>query len=182
MADAVKTRIVLIDGFSVETTDAGAQALEKLTKTIAEKDAALADADKTHADAIAAKDEDIGKLKADLKTAQDAANVDIDQLVADRAALVDQVRAIDAKIDPKGKSDADLRKAAVATRLGDEMVKDASDAEVLGMFKAVTKDARPADPVRQAMKDAPSPASAEAAHKAMTDHLTSAWAPSKGVN
>lgn len=175
-------RTVVVGDEAVETTDAGARAIDKLKAQIVAKDAAISDAAKAHADTIAAKDEDIGKLKADLKAAQDAAKVDIDQLVADRAALVDQVRAIDAKIDPKGKSDADLRKAAVATRLGDEMVKDASDAEVLGMFKAVTKDARPADPVRQAMKDAPSPASAEAAHKAMTDHLTSAWAPSKGVN
>lgn len=174
-------RTVVVGDEAVETTDAGARAIEKLKAQIVAKDAEIRDNAKSHADAIAKKDEDIGTLKADLKSAQDAAKIDVDQLVADRAALVDQVRAVDAKIDPKGKTDADLRKAAVAARLGDEMVKDASEAEVLGMFKAIAKDAKPVDQVRQALKDSPAPATAEAAHKAMTDHLTRAWAP-KGVN
>jgi len=62
------------------------------------------------------------------------------------------VKAIDAKIDPTGKTDADLRKAAVSAKLGDEMVKDASDAEVAGMFKAIAKDIKAADPVRDALR------------------------------
>lgn len=175
MADAVKTRIVLIDGLSVETTDAGAQALEKLTKTIADKENALTDAAKAHAAAIAAKDECIGKLKADLKAAQDAAKIDVDKLVADRSDLVEQVKAIDAKIDAAGKTDADLRKAAVASRLGDEMVKDASEAEVLGMFKAIAKDAKPADPVRKAMQDGKTVEDINQAYAARDKALADAW-------
>jgi hypothetical protein len=67
------------------------------------------------------------------------------------------VKAIDAKIDPKGKSDADLRKAAVAAKLGDEMVKDASDDMIAGMFKAIAKDVKSADPFANAVKDGITP-------------------------
>lgn len=111
---------------------------------------ALADAKAEHKTAIEAKDEEIGTLKADLAAAKAAAVIDVDKLVADRSALVTQVKAIDAKIDPAGKSDAELRKAAVASRLGDEMVADAGESEINGMFKAIAKDAKPADPVRDA--------------------------------
>lgn len=148
---AENLRKVLVDGLQVETTDAGAAAIEKLTKDLASSAAKLADAVSAHNTAIAAKDEEIGKLKADLKTAQDAAKIDIDKLVADRAELVKAVNAIDARIDVAGKTDADLRKAAVASRLGDEMVKDVSDAEIVGMFKAIAKDTGSADPVRSAI-------------------------------
>lgn len=111
---------------------------------------ALADAKAEHKTAIEAKDEEIGTLKADLAAAKAAAVIDVDKLVADRSALVTQVKAIDAKIDPTGKTDAELRKAAVASRLGDEMVADAGESEINGMFKAIAKDAKPADPVRDA--------------------------------
>lgn len=150
---AENLRKVLVDGLQVETTDAGAAAIEKLTKDLASSAAKLADAVSAHNTAIATKDEEIGKLKADLKTAQDAAKIDIDKLVADRAELVEAVKAIDARIDVTGRTDAELRKAAVASRLGDEMVKDASDAEIVGMFKAIAKDTASADPVRGAISN-----------------------------
>lgn len=172
-------RMVVVGDEAVSTTDAGARAIEKLKSMVAAKDAAIADADKAHAAAIAAKDEEIGRLKVDLKAAQDAAKIDIDKLVADRAELVGKVRAIDAKIETAGKSDADLRKAAVAAKLGDDMVNGASDAEIAGMFKAIAKDAKPADPVALALKDAKPVADlraqAEAARAANLQSLRDAW-------
>lgn len=151
MSDALRT--VVVDGLSVSTTDQGAQAIDKLQKDKAALETRLADAEKVHQAAIAAKDEEIGKLKADLKAAQDAAKIDVDKLVADRVALVETVKAIDAKIETAGKTDAEIRKAAVAAKLGDEMVKDASEAEIAGMFKAIAKDAAAgADPLRDALK------------------------------
>ena len=113
---------------------------------------ALADAEAKLNSTIAAKDEEIGKLKAELADAKKAAEIDVDALVAARTELVAQVKAIDAKIEAKGMSDAELRKAAVAAKLGDEMVKDASEAEISGMFKAIAKDAKPADPVGEVFK------------------------------
>src|SRR5690554_5477387 len=114
---------------------------------------ALADAEAKLNSTIAAKDEEIGKLKAELADAKKAAEIDVDALVAARTELIAQVKAIDAKIDPKGLSDAELRKAAVAAKLGEEMVKDASDAEISGMFKAIVKGIKPADPVADAFRN-----------------------------
>ena len=88
-----------------------------------------------------------------LKAAQDAANIDVDALVAARTALVSQVKSLDSSIDPTGKTDAELRKAAVVAKLGDSAVADVSDAEVAGMFKALAAVAPAAkNPVADAMR------------------------------
>lgn len=191
MTDNLRT--VVVDGLSVQTTDQGAQAIDKLQKAIADAATKAAATDTAHAAALAAKDgviatkdEEIGTLKADLKKAQDAAlkPADIDKLVADRAALVGTVKALDAKIEVAGKSDADLRKAAVAAKLGDEMVKDASEAEIAGMFKALAKDIKPADPFAAAVKDGIQPTGdadkvVTDAYAAMVKDMQSAHQPAK---
>lgn len=153
MSDALRT--VVVDGLTVQTTDQGAQAITKLLKDLETSAAKLATLTSDHSASIAKKDEEIGTLKADLKKAQDAAPkpADLDKLVADRAALVSTIHAIDSKIEVSGKSDADLRKAAVTAKLGDDMVKDASDAEIAGMFKAIAKDVKSADPFRTVVQN-----------------------------
>lgn len=137
MADALRT--VIVDGLSVSTTDQGAQAITKLQKD-------LENSTKLHADAIAAKDaeikakdEEIGTLKAEKKRLEDAAPTpeQLDKMVADRAELVTLVKTIDSKIDTNGKTDAELRRSVVVAKMGDALVKDASDAEINGMFKAI---------------------------------------------
>lgn len=157
MSDALKTVVLGDKAVQVAITDVAA--IEAFKVDAAAK---LADAERAHAEAIAAKDaeiatksEEIGTLKADLKKAQDAAPKpeDLDKMVADRAALVTVVKAIDAGIEPAGKTDADLRKAAVKAKLGDEMVQDASDAEIAGMFRAIAKDAADSDQFAAAVKD-----------------------------
>jgi hypothetical protein len=146
------TRTVVVDGISIQTTDQGAEAITKLQGQITKLIGDAATAEATHKTTIEAKDGEIGTLKADLKKAQDAANVDVSKLVADRVALETQVRAIDGAIDPVGKTDEELRKATVAAKLGEDMVKDAQPAEIAGMFKALTKDAKPNDTVRDALR------------------------------
>lgn len=152
MSDALRT--VVVDGLSVQTTDQGAQAIEKLQKALADSAANIAKLTADNANAVAKKDEEIGTLKADKKKLEDAAPkpADIDRMVADRAALVTAAKAVDEKIVTDGKSDAEIRKAVVTARLGDEAVKDVSDAEITGMFKALTKDAKPNDTVRDALR------------------------------
>ncbi len=179
MSDVLRT--VVVDGLSVSTTDQGAQAIDKLTKDRDTATKALADANTAHAAAIAAKDEEIGTLKADLQKAKDAAPKpeQLDKLVADRAALVTTVKAIDSKIVVDGKTDADLRRAAVVSKLGDEIAKDASDAEIGGMFKAIAKDIKPVDPVRDVLRGGvqsnDARATVDQAHAAYVSHLTDAW-------
>lgn len=146
-------RTVMVDGLSVLATDQSAQAIEKLLKDREDARKLVADAETAHKAAIATKDEEIGKLKTELQQAKDAAPKpeQLDKLVADRAALVMVVKTIDAKIVVDGKSDAQLRKEAVAAKLGADFAKDASDAEIVGMFKTIAKDVKPVDPVRQAL-------------------------------
>lgn len=172
-------RTVVVDGLSVQTTDQGAQAITKLQKDLESSAAKLVDANTAHTAVLAAKDEEIGTLKADLKKAQDAAlkPEDVDRLVADRSTLIQTVKAIDSKIEIKG-TDADLRRAAVKSKLGDEMVKDASDAEISGMFKAIAKDAKPVDPFATVVKDGvktTDQSTANTAHAAMVTDMSTAW-------
>lgn len=142
-------KTVVLGDKAVQVADTDVALIEQYKTDMARK---LTDAESKHAAAIAAKDEDIGKLRADLATAQAAANIDVDSLVAARSELVGQVKAMDASIDPKGKTDAELRKAAVLAKLGDSIVKDASDAEITGMFKALAKDAATTNPVATALR------------------------------
>lgn len=151
---SMTNRTLMVDGLSVELADKDAQivqrAIDGFNKQIADLQAAAGE----HKVAIAAKDTEIGTLKVDLKKAQDAAlkPEDVDKLVADRAALVDTIKLIDSKIEIKG-SDADLRRAAVKAKLGDEMIKDASDDMITGMFRAIAKDAKPVDQFANVLKD-----------------------------
>ena len=111
----------------------------------------LADAEAAKKAAEEKKDEEIGELKAKLKKAEDAAIVDVDVLVAARSALVAQVKAVDAAIEVAGKSDAELRKLAVKSKLGDAAIADASDAEISGMFKVLAAGAGKSNPVADAI-------------------------------
>ncbi|MEH7876974.1 DUF2213 domain-containing protein [Rhizobium laguerreae] len=178
MTDALRT--VVVDGLSVQTTDQGAQAIAKLLKDLESSAAKIVSSDAAHATVIAAKDEEIGTLKAENQKLKDAAPkpADLDKLVADRAALVTTIKAIDSKIEVSGVSDSDLRRAAVKAKLGDEMVKDASDAEISGMFKAIAKDVKTADPFATVVKDGlkqADPSNSNAAHSAMVTDMSTAW-------
>jgi hypothetical protein len=178
MTEALRT--VVVDGLSVQTTDQGAQAITKLQKDLESSAAKITANDAAHAAALAKLQEDLGTLKAENQKLKDAAPkpADLDKLVADRAALVTTIKAIDSKIEVSGLSDADLRRAAVKAKLGDEMVKDASDAEITGMFKAIAKDVKSADPFAAVVKDGLKPvdgAPASTAHSAMVNDMASAW-------
>lgn len=147
MSDQLKTVVLGDKAVQVAVTDVAA--IEQYKADMQRK---LDDAEAAKKKSDEEKDEEIGKLKADLKKAKDEAIIDVDALVAARTELVAKVHAIDAKIDPAGKTDAELRKAAVAAKLGDEMIKGASEAEINGMFKAIAKDAKPHNPVADAIK------------------------------
>lgn len=179
MTDALRT--VVVDGLSVQTTDQGAQAITKLQKDLESSAAKFNAADAAHATALAAKDEEIGALKAENQKLKDGQlkPEDLDRMVSDRASLIETVKAIDSKIEIKG-SDTDLRRAAVKSKLGDEMVKDASDAEITGMFKAIAKDVKTAnaDPFRQVAKDGlhqPATNDATTAHAKMIADMSTAY-------
>ena len=108
-----------------------------------------------HATAIDAKDTAIGELKGKLADAEAKvlSDADIEARVTARAQLVADAKKIDPDLDPDGKSEAELKKAAVAKRFGKDSVIDASDAEISGMFKAAMATPDVNDKVRKALGD-----------------------------
>lgn len=155
MADS-NLRKVIVDGLSVETTDQGAQAIEKLTKQVgdamAAKDTLIAD----HAKAIAAKDAEIAKKDAEIDALKgkvmDAAA--LDAAVTARADLIAKAKTV-ADQDYTGKSEAEIRKMAVAKKFGDAAVADKSAEYIEARFDIAVGDSANVDPVRSAYKGAP---------------------------
>jgi uncharacterized protein len=104
---------------------------------------AAADADfiakmvKDHQAAMDAKDETIGELKAECAeaTAKILTDEAIDELVT-------------------AKAEATARREAVKAKFGDEAVKDATDAEIKGIYSVMDKAPAKVDPVRKALADA----------------------------
>ena len=142
MADAIQTRTVLIDGLSVVTTDAGAQALEKLQGQITDAQTALAAKDGE----LAAKDAKIAEMAN--ATLSDA---DLDAKVAARADLIGKAKAIAKDVETTGLSDAAIRKAVVVEVLGDAALTGKPDAYIDAYFDILSEDAAKDDPVADAL-------------------------------
>lgn len=143
-------KTVVLGDRAVQVADSDVLAIEQFKADAAQK---LADAKAENQKLADAKAEEIGALKVELKKAQDAAVIDVDALVEARTDLLNSVKAVDSAIEVKGKSDAELRKAAVVSKLGDAAVAGASDAEIKGMFTVIAKDAaKVQNPVHQAFK------------------------------
>lgn len=160
----IKLRTVVVGDQAVNTTDEGARAIEQLKGQITAKDAKIeADAD-AHSKAVAAKDAEIDSLKGKLKEAEGkipAADA-ISKLVADRVALEAKARAIVADVKADGLTDADLKKAVVAAKVGDEAIKDKAQAYIDARFDILaedaTKDDGAGDPVAAVIKSGITPA------------------------
>lgn len=186
MPDNLKT--VVVGDEAVSTTDEGARAIEKLKVKLADAQKALTDAADTHkaalstaeaahAKAIAAKDAEIDDLKGKVLSDED-----LNQRVTERAALIDTARKIVADIDVTNLGDADIRKAVVVAKLGDEM-KDKPEAYLDARFEILSEEIGRAgpDPFRKAMRDSPPPKAnnGETAHQAMVRDMTTAWTGKK---
>ena len=149
MADAIQTRTVLIDGLSVVTTDAGAQALEKLQGQITDGQTALAAKDGE----LAAKDGELAAKDAKIAEMANAtlSDADLDAKVAARADLIGKAKAIAKDVETTGLSDAAIRKAAVVEVLGDAALTGKSEAYVDARFDILSEDAAKGDPVADAL-------------------------------
>lgn len=136
-------RKVLVDGLQVETTDAGAQAIDKLQNALKDSAAKAESLVADHAKAIAAKDGELAKKDAEIDALKgkvlDAAA--IDKLVADRAALVATAKAIVADVKTDGLADADIRKAVVKAKLGDAAIDGKTEAYIDARFDILAEDA-----------------------------------------
>lgn len=169
---------VVIDGITIETTEAGKEAIDKLqgqlsdaNTKISELQGAATAAEKTHADAIAAKEAEITELKDAAPSAED-----MDKRIEARAALMNDAKlVVGDDFDAKGKTDAEIRKAVVTKSLGDDAVKEMDDAAIQGAYavviKQASKDHNPFAPSAQTT-DSGAPASPAAngdSYKTFTD-------------
>lgn len=136
---------IIIDGLPVNLGDEAAvrAVIAKLTDNAATAGTALADANAklaTETGKTAALEAQLSDAKAKLAPAS------LDKLVADRAAIVTQAKAIVADLDATGKTDAEIRRAVVTAKLGDKCPAD--DAAVAGAFAVLAAsgatDSKPA--------------------------------------
>lgn len=148
----INTRTVMVDGLSVVTTDAGAQAIDKLQRDLQTARTALSDAENKHVQALADKDKAIAKAEAerdDLK-GKVLTDADLDKRVQARADLLATAKAIH-DADYTGKSDDDVRKAVVLAKVGDAAVKDKPQAYIDARFDILAEDAKK-DPVNRVLR------------------------------
>lgn len=181
MSDALRT--VVVDGLSVQTTDQGAQAIAKLQADLVSSAAKLTDANTAHATAIAAKDADLAKKDAEIDglKAKQLSDADLDKRVAARADLIGKAKAIAKDVKTDGLSDAAIRKAAVASVLGDAAVADKSEAYIDARFDVLVEDAaKNADPFRRALQSQDrAPQINDNGQAAYEQRLSDAWKTKK---
>lgn len=153
MADYLRT--VIVDGLSVQTTDQGAQAIDKLTRQLSDSATTIQQLKDAHATALAGKDSELAKKDAEITKLNAAvlSDADIDKRVQARADLVGKAKSIQ-DADYSGKSEDEIRKSVVIAKLGDAAIAGQSDAYIKARFDIMVEDAAKgpgADPFRQHM-------------------------------
>ncbi|MCK2149524.1 DUF2213 domain-containing protein [Marinobacter alexandrii] len=140
---------VVLGDKAVQVAASDAPAIESFKAQMAD---AMKDAETKHTKAVEAKDAEIAKKQAEIddlkgKVLDDAA---LDKRVQERADLVGKAKTIAKDLKTTGVSDADIRKAAVVAKLGDEAVKDKPQAYIDARFDILVEDSasNPNDPLR----------------------------------
>lgn len=150
MADVL--RKLLVDGLTIEVTEQGAQAIEKLNGKLADAATATQALSDSHSAALAVKDAALSKLQAELDDAKTKilSDAQIDARVKERADLIGTAKTI-ADGDYTGKTVAEIRKTAVHAKLGDAAITGKDDAYIAVRFDILAEDAAKntgTDPVR----------------------------------
>jgi len=174
-------KTVTVDGIPIEVTDQGATVISTLQQRLidasAGKDKLIAD----HTSAIAAKDSELAKKDAEIDALKgkvmDAAA--LDAAVKARGDLIAKAKAIVPTVATDGKSDAEIRHAVVAAKIGDAAIKDKPAAYIDARFDILAEDVKAADPFRDTLKGGLQPTGDRAvidqAHTAMVTSIQDAW-------
>ncbi len=178
----ISLQTVMVDGLSVETTDAGAQAITKLVTELADARKDLSTAETAHKEALAAKDGELATkdAKIDELDGKLLSDKDLDARVNDRADLIATAKTIADK-DYSGKSDVEIRTMAVTAKLGLGTIDGKSADYISARFDILAENAAQ-DPVRRVIRDGIQVAgdTADQAHAKMTDDLQNAWKGNNG--
>lgn len=177
-------KTVTVDGIPVEVTDQGATVIATLQQRLADAHSKMGTADAAHLSAIAAKDSELAKKDAEIDSlkAKVLSDADLDKRVQQRGDLIAAAAVIAKDVKTTGLSDAAIRKAVVAAKLGDAAVADKADAYIDARFDILVEDAKKAagaDPFARVLADGVRPA-ADAhtgADKAWSDSVNdlNAW-------
>jgi len=143
MSDALKS--VAIGDAAVQIAAADVAAVEAWK---ASEKARVADMETAHKAALDAKDAELAKKDAEIKQLKDSALDDaaLDKKVQERAALLDGARKLDPKIKTEGVADADIRKAALSTVLGDAALEGKDEGYINAMFDIQVEQAKDSKP------------------------------------
>lgn len=169
------TRKIVLDGITIETTDQGAEALQKLQA----QNQTLADTAKTtqaaHDAAIAAKDKELATKDAEIAALKKAALTDaqLDAKVQARANLISKAQKLAKDADFAGKSDIEIMTVAVTAVRGADAVKDKSPAYIEAAFDLAI-DAQP-DQFRQDMQGRDKQSANDNGQSAYEKRLNDAW-------
>ena len=170
-------RMIMVDGLQVETTDAGAAAIDKLTKALKDTQDGF-EAFKAKAKAKEEDDEKEMAKKDAALAAADAAKLDdsaLDARVAARADLITRAKLVAKDVATVGLSDAAIRKAAVVAVLGDAVIAGKSDAYVDARFDILADDAAKGDPIKDAKPVVKTDDSLDAIYADRNKSLSDAW-------
>lgn len=165
-------KLIVVDGISIETTEQGAQALEKVQRQLADAVATAKMTDTDHAKQLAERDVKIQELGAKVLT-----DAQIDARVAARADLMTVARTLH-DADYKGKTDTEIRRTAVGVKMGDAAIAGKSDDYVSAAFDMLVTNAGKAgnDPLTTALRDGkPAPAAGDNGQAAYHARLGDAW-------
>ena len=129
------TKKVKFGDVTIEVSEQAAEAIDALTEQLKQaKEEAQASADAKDKE-LAEKDGEIEKLKGNSMTADK-----LDAAIAERVAIIADAKKI-ADLDYSKKSPNEIRRAAVAAVIGDDKLKDKSDAYVEARFDVLLDDA-----------------------------------------
>jgi len=148
-------KTIMVDGLSVETTDAGEQAIKKLQGQVSDAQTALKDAEAVRKTELAEKDKTIAAKDAEIDSLKTKVlcDADLDAKVKERADLIAVAKSIADK-DYTGKNPVEIRKMAVSAALGDSAIAGKSDDYVIARFDILAEDAAK-DPVRKHIQSNP---------------------------
>lgn len=181
---SMELKTITVDGLSVETTDAGAQAISKLTTELADAQKALDTQQSAHEEALATKDRELASKDAEIDDLKGKllSDEDLDQRVKARADLIATAKSVADK-DYTGLSDVEIRKAAVVAVLGRDAIEGRSNDYVQARFDILAEDASQ-DGVRKVLKSGdtkPETPTIDTAHAGMVNDLQNAWMGNKEV-
>lgn len=151
MSDGKTLTSVVLGDEAVQVTADSARSIEKFKTDSAKR---LSDAENKHKSEMKEKDKELAKKDAEIDglKAKVLSDEDIDKRVSERAALIDQARAIHKDLDPKGMSDADIRRAVVTAKRGKEALDGKSEAYVDAAFDIIAADHKPKDSFADTMQ------------------------------